>query len=86
MEPFQFSGRGVVESFTIIRVAPKGFEDQTPYTVGIIKLEEGASISGQIVGPLEKVEIGKRVKPVFRRLMEDGREGVIHYGVKFALE
>ncbi|MBI4020987.1 MAG: Zn-ribbon domain-containing OB-fold protein [Candidatus Aenigmarchaeota archaeon] len=86
IEPFQFSGRGSVESFTVIRVAPSGFESQTPYAVGIIKLDEGTSISGQIVGDVTRVEMGKRVRPVFRRIREDGKEGVIHYGVKWALE
>lgn len=85
IEEFQFSGKGEVESFTIIRIAPTGFESLTPYAVGIIKLEEGASISGQIVGDINKVGMGKKVRPVFRRLSEDGKEGVISYGVKFEI-
>jgi len=86
VEEFQFSGKGSIESFTIIRVAPKGFESQTPYAVGIIKLDGGASISGQIVGPLDKIEVDKGVSPVFRKVMVDGKEGVISYGIKFALD
>ncbi len=86
VEDFQFSGRGEVESFTIIRVAPEGFEHQTPYAVAVIKLEEGAKISGQIVGDPGAVEIGKKVRPVFRRMAEDGKEGIISYGMKWALE
>lgn len=86
IEDFQFSGKGAIESFTIIRTAPHGFESQTPYAVGIIKLDEGTNISGQIVADVTKVEIGKRVHPVFRRQAEDGAEGIIHYGIKFALE
>ena len=85
IETFQFSGEGTIESFTIIRVAPAGFEAMTPYAVGIINLKEGAAISGQIVGDINKVEIGKAVRPVFRRMSEDGKEGVIHYGIKFEL-
>lgn len=85
IKDFQFSGKGEIESFTIIRVAPKGFESMTPYAVAIIKLEEGARISGQLVDDIENVEIGKKVKPVFRRLSEDGLEGVIHYGMKFEI-
>ena len=85
IQEFQFSGNGTIESFTIIRVAPKGFESQAPYAVGIIKLVEGASITGQIVGPLGRVEIGKHVRSVFRKVSEDGKEGVITYGIKFEL-
>lgn len=82
---FQFSGDGRIESFTIIRTAPKGFESQTPYAVGIIALDEGAKVIGQIVGDVEIVDCGKKVKKVFRRISEDGKEGVISYGVKFEL-
>ena len=86
IEEFQFKGRGTIESFTIIRVAPKGFEALTPYAVGIIQLVEGAKITGQIIGNVKDVEIDKPVKAVFRKLSEDGAEGVIHYGVKWCMD
>jgi len=86
IKDFQFSGKGEIESFTVIRVAPKGFESQVPYAVGIIKLEEGPSMSGQIVGDVNNVEMGKKVSPVFRKLSEEGKEGTINYGVKFEID
>ena len=86
IEPFKFSGEGRIVSYTIIRTAPGGFERMVPYAVAIVKLKEGPSISGQIVGNLEDVEIGSKVTPVFRRMYEDGSEGLIHYGFKFRLE
>ena len=86
MEDFQFSGKGEIISFTIIRVAPEGFEAYTPYAVALIKLDEGTTIEGQVVGEVNKVDIGKRVKPVFRKFHEDGSDGLIHYGIKFQLE
>jgi uncharacterized OB-fold protein len=86
IETIQLTGRGEIESFTIIRTAPEGFETQTPYAVGLIKLDEGTSISGQIVGDIDNIEIGKKVKPVFRKMYEDGKEGLINYGVKFELD
>ena len=85
IENFQFSGNGKVSSYTIIRVPPEGFEVYTPYAVAIIDLDEGASISGQVIGDINKVEVGKCVRPVFRKLTEDGKDGVIHYGVKFEI-
>jgi uncharacterized OB-fold protein len=86
MEDFQFSGKGVIESFTVIRVPPEGFETYTPFAVGMIRLEEGPTIEGQIVGNVNKVEMGKNVRPVFRKFNEDGSTGLIHYGIKFELE
>ena len=85
IEPFQFSGSGEVVSYTIIRTAPSGFEKQAPYVVAIVKLEEGPQIAGQIVGDKDNVRIGKPVRSVFRRMYEDGEDGLIHYGFKFCL-
>jgi uncharacterized protein len=75
---------GVVETFTVIHVAPTGFGDQVPYAVGIIKLDDGVKITAQIVdAELEKLAIGDRVKLEFRRVQQDGESGVICYGYKF---
>jgi uncharacterized OB-fold protein len=73
----------VIESFTVIRAAPEGFEKQSPYVVALIKLDEGTNISGQVVGSPDEVAAGKRVKPVFRRITQDGDDGLIHYGIKW---
>lgn len=83
---YQFSGNGTIESFTVIRVPPEGFEKAAPYAVAIIKLDEGTNISGQIVGDTNEVQSGKRVRPVFRKIMEDGEDGLIHYGIKWELD
>ncbi|MBI4174072.1 MAG: Zn-ribbon domain-containing OB-fold protein [Candidatus Aenigmarchaeota archaeon] len=80
-EKFAFSGRGEVVSWTSIHVGPSGFERATPYNVALIKLEEGPVVSGIVVD--KKVEIGQKVRAVFRRLHEDGRGGLISYGFKF---
>ena len=82
---FRFSGSGKVVSFTIIRIPPEGFEKYTPYAVAIIELDEGSRISGQIVGDPEKVAMGQKVRPVFRKLQEDNSDGLIQYGLKFEL-
>ena len=84
LEEITLSGLGEILSFTIIKSAPKGFEKQAPYTIGIIKLDEGPTLSAQIVNS-SCVEIGKKVKMVFRKTYEDGDSGLIHYGFKFEL-
>jgi uncharacterized OB-fold protein len=85
IKEFRFSGKGKILSYTIIRIPPEGFEMHTPYAVAIIELDEGTRISGQIIGDPEKVETGKKVRPVFRKMHEDGSSGLIQYGIKFEM-
>jgi uncharacterized protein len=42
------SGKGKLVTYTVIHVAPKQFQDLTPYTVGIVELEDGLKIPGMI--------------------------------------
>ena len=78
------SGRGEVYSFTTMYNVPQGFEDQKPYTVGLIKLDEGPMVTAQLTDVDSKdVKIGMRVEMVTRKLREDGNEGQIIYGYKF---
>ena len=46
---FQLSGKGSLETFTVIHVAPTFLKDKAPYAVGIIKLEEGPMITARLV-------------------------------------
>lgn len=82
--PHTLSGRGEVYSFSTVFNAPEGFEAYTPYTVALIKLEEGPMLTAQLtdVTPSE-VEIGMPVEMVTRRLRVHNDEGVIIYGYKF---
>lgn len=82
---FQFSGRGEVYSYTMIYEPPAGYEENTPYTVALVKLEEGPLVTAQLTDLGEgSVEIGMPVEMVTRRLRQDGDErGLIVYGYKF---
>lgn len=82
---FTFSGKGEVYSFTHIADAPAGFEDQVPYTVALVKLEEGPIVTAQLTDLGDHpVEIGMPVEMVTRRIRQDGDErGMIVYGYKF---
>lgn len=86
IKELKFSGKGKILSYTIIRIPPEGFEIYTPYAVAIIELEEGTTISGQVIGSPDNVDIGKSVRSVFRKMHEDGSSGLIQYGIKFELE
>ncbi|MEF8847933.1 MAG: Zn-ribbon domain-containing OB-fold protein [Candidatus Thermoplasmatota archaeon] len=84
MEKYKLSGKGEVVSYTIIYVGPEEFEEQVPYPVAIIELEEGPRVTGQIVDcNLDEIEIGIKVESTFRRIQEDGDTGAIYYGYKF---
>ena len=82
---YNFSGRGEVYSYTTVYDAPAGFEDYAPYTVALIKLEEGPLVTAQLTDlEGQAVEIGTPVEMVTRKLRSDGDErGLLLYGYKF---
>ena len=82
---FAFSGKGEVFSYTTIYEAPTGYDANAPYTVAIVKLNEGPMVTAQLtdVGD-QPVEIGMPVEMVTRKMRNDGDErGIIVYGYKF---
>lgn len=84
MQPYEFDGRGELYSFTVVRSAPMGFENQVPYIVGMVKLDEGPMVEAQITdADPETLKIGQRMEMVTRKLRAYGEDGVIVYGYKF---
>lgn len=83
-ELYTFTGLGEVFSYTTIYDAPAGFEHNAPYTVALVKLEEGPVVTAQLTDvDKENVYIGMPVEMVTRKLRSDGPEGMIIYGYKF---
>jgi len=82
---YAFSGRGEVYSYTTVYEPPAGYEEYAPYTVALIKLEEGPLVTAQLTDlDNGKVEIGAPVEMVTRKLRQDGDErGLLVYGYKF---
>ena len=57
MKETKLSGKGEIVTYTIIHVGPENFEEQVPYPIAIIKLEEGPQITAQIVDcPIDEVD------------------------------
>lgn len=84
IETIRLSGQGQLETYTIIRVAPSGFGDLAPFAVGIVKMDEGVRVMGQVVDcDPEALKIGDRLVTQFRRINEEGKTGMIIYGYKF---
>jgi uncharacterized OB-fold protein len=83
-ELYTFTGLGEVFSYTTIYDAPAGFEHSAPYTIALIKLEEGPLVTAQLTDvATDEVHIGMPVEMVTRKLRTDGPEGMIVYGYKF---
>jgi len=78
MSWIELSGRGTLQAFTSITVGPSfmieaGFDRKNPYCVGIVALEEGPQVSGQILGvnsqEPETIKIGT---PLTLEIIEHG--------------
>ena len=75
---------GKILTFTVVRVPPAGFTEQTPLPIALVELENGARIMVQI-GDVENpdtLDIGMPIRLEFRRVSWDGEAGVIFYGHK----
>jgi uncharacterized OB-fold protein len=82
---YTFSGKGEVYSFTTIYEAPTGYDSNAPYTVALVKLDEGPMVTAQLTDvDNSAVQIGMPVEMVTRKMRNDGDErGLIVYGYKF---
>jgi uncharacterized OB-fold protein len=85
LEPFQLSGDGEVVTYSVVHDPAEGFEVEVPYALAIVKTVEGPMLTGQVVDiDPKEVKIGLKVHATFRKLREEGKAGVIHYGYKFS--
>ena len=48
LEVVELSGKGKIRTFTVVYVPPEGFE--APYVVGLVELDEGPWVMGNIIG------------------------------------
>ncbi|MFC1912086.1 Zn-ribbon domain-containing OB-fold protein [Chloroflexota bacterium] len=66
MEVIELAGKGRIQTFTTCNVAPEGREDELPYVISMVELDEGPWIMGNLTGvdpDAASIElIGKRVK------------------------
>lgn len=72
LEVVQLSGKGKIVTFTTQYIAPEGRENEVPYTIAMVELDEGPWLMGNlnILDPnpqkLANDLIGKRVKTTGR--------------------
>ena len=83
LDPYKLNPKGKIISYTITYAAASGFEDQAPYVLAVIELQDGPRLTAQVTDcDISDVKIGDEVEMVFRRMGEDGEDGVIYYGFK----
>jgi len=79
LEWFEFKGEGTLEAVTLVRVPSSKFRNRSPYAVGIVRLDEGPSISGLMkVDKPETLEVGERMRFI---PIKDGEKTIL--GFKF---
>jgi len=84
IERVRLSSEGTVFSFTEVHEGLEELGKQTPYMIAMVELAGGVRVTGQVADcdPCS-VKIGDRVRVTLRKLSEEGRGGIIHYGYKF---
>ncbi len=86
MRAVPLAREGSVVTWTVVHAAPEPFARQAPYAIGIVQLDDGVRLTAPIIDCApDELQIGSRVRAVFRRLAQEGDGGIIHYGHKFAL-
>jgi hypothetical protein len=65
---------GELYSYTEVRTAPPAFEDDVPYTVGVVELDSGARLLGRVDADYDDVSIGDAVELQIREPTEAVRE------------
>ena len=84
MESIKLCGTGKILSYSVVHDAPEDFEMQKPYIIAIIEMKDGVRLTAPIIDCDEPdIGIGTEVEATFRKLGEEGKAGVIHYGYKF---
>ncbi len=65
------SGQGRIHSYTVVHRGIPPFNEQTPYVVAIVELNEGVRMISRIIGDREKIEIDKPVSVVYEKIDDD---------------
>jgi uncharacterized OB-fold protein len=71
----KLSGRGTLETYTIVRYKEEYMPNEPPYAYGVIKLDGATTGMVHLIGgvDLNKIKVGMKMEPVFK----EQREGSI---------
>jgi uncharacterized OB-fold protein len=83
-EIHKYKKAGKLVTWSVVNAAPNGFETIKPYIIAVIELEDGQRLTSQIVDTkAENLKKNDVLVPTFRKIYEDGEDGIIHYGLKW---
>ena len=76
----EFSGRGKLHTYTRIAAAPSGFEDEVPYTIGVVDLEEAGRLLAWFGPTIAEgdIRIGMDLQ-VVPRIFEESEKIKVYY-------
>ena len=75
LEPVELSQRGILYSYTIVRVPPSGWPGPVPYILGQVDLPEGPQVLAEIIGCEEAdLKIGMEVELALQSVVSEGSE------------
>ena len=82
-EFFEISGKAKLNTFTKIVAAPTGFEDVSPYIVGVVDLEEGGRALAWFGDTIKEkeIKIGMDLQ-VVPQIFEDLEEIKVYYSLE----
>jgi len=84
VEVVNSNGTGELISYTVSYYRIEGSEELLPKIVGLIRLDEGPLIIGEVVDVrVDELSQGLRVEAVLRRFKSEDPAGLIYYGLKF---
>lgn len=65
IEIVPIEGKGKLITWTTIHVGPPSYEDNVPYTVGIVEFENGERLTGIVEIPVNELDYGMTVQAGF---------------------
>ena len=79
----EVSGRGTVYTYSVIAAAPTGFDDEVPYTIVVVDLEEGGRLLAWLGDSIEPddIRIGMSVQ-VVPQIFDEVEEIKVYYTVE----
>ena len=85
-ETVNLDDTGTIVSYTVIQVAADELATEVPLPIAIIETDDGGRLTAQVVDcEPEEVEIGGKVRLMFRRIQSEGHAGIHQYGYKAVL-
>jgi uncharacterized OB-fold protein len=80
-EWIKLSGKGTLETFTVVRYQEPYMPREVPFAYGVIKLDGADAGMAHVLGDvdLDKIKVGMRLEPVFKEEREGSILDIDHF-------